>query len=95
MADDCERLCKRHRGPGGMTDPALDPIMESLLENQKGKGRHKCTYCAYELGLERGREEERARIAGVLGLRPPDGRREVVPETGSPAPRKAGIKPED
>lgn len=73
--------CKRHPTHKEVTDPALDPVMESLPNKQGGAGRHKCTYCAYELGVERGREEERARIAGILGLGPPDKRGDADPET--------------
>ena len=64
MADDCER----HRGPMSHTDPALDRIMDSLPENQSGKGRHKCPYCAYERGVAKGRQIERSHIAKWLDV---------------------------
>ena len=31
----------------------LDPIMEELHDSQAGKGRHKCTYCAYIEGYNK------------------------------------------
>ncbi len=32
----------------------LDSMMHKLPDNQSGFGRHKCPYCAYEAGRERG-----------------------------------------
>ena len=64
MADNCEK----HRGQDAETSPHLDHIMDKLPENQSGAGRHKCVYCAYEAGLEAGRQRERHRIAKFLGV---------------------------
>lgn len=53
----------RHRD-----DPATrlpyEQIMRGLADCQFGEGRHKCPYCAYE----RGRDDERRRIAADLGV---------------------------
>ena len=32
----------------------LDNVMQRLPNNQSGKGRHKCPYCAYEAGFQEG-----------------------------------------
>lgn len=32
----------------------LDDLMETLPNNQSGKGRHKCPYCAYQAGYKEG-----------------------------------------
>ncbi len=53
MADKCEK----HFGEGSKADPDMDGIMEKLPPSQAGAGRHKCTYCAYEVGYERGRRD--------------------------------------
>ena len=74
MAEDCDR----HRGPFAETDPIVTRVLEGLPENQSGAARHRCAYCAYECGVERGRELERHRIAKLLGVTP-----EQIDELGS------------
>ena len=44
--------CQIHEG--GSNDKHVEAMMEGLLKNQGGKGRHKCPYCAYERGFEAG-----------------------------------------
>ena len=44
----------------------LEFIMESIRENQGGKGRHKCPYCAYELGFEAGIEHAAGRLRDII-----------------------------
>lgn len=44
--------CVRHRG--GYS--GLEEKMRALDENQGGAGRHKCPYCAYELGFQEGQD---------------------------------------
>ncbi len=50
------------------TDPDTrlpdEQIMRGLADCQFGEGCHKCLYCAYA----RGRDNERRRIAGFLGM---------------------------
>ena len=51
MANDCSK----HIGMRGNPRYSyLEDIMKNLPENQGGAGRHKCPYCAYEKGFERG-----------------------------------------
>ena len=38
------------------SDQTIQKIMADLPEDQGGKGRHKCAACAYQKGLEAGRE---------------------------------------
>ena len=47
--------CQKHKG--GVA--ALDTLMQNLDENQGGKGRHKCPYCAYEEGFKKGIKPEK------------------------------------
>ena len=54
MNETCENSCSKH---GGKYNPAripMDDLMHGLPQNQGGKGRHKCPYCAYELGFSAG-----------------------------------------
>ncbi len=53
MAKDCNKHAGQHNV--GRRKP-LDGIMRGLPKNQSGlnTGRHKCPYCAYELGFEHG-----------------------------------------
>ena len=47
--------CALHAGNHNRaTREPLDSIMERLPNNQSGKGRHKCPYCAYEAGYQDG-----------------------------------------
>ncbi len=47
--------CVKHAGQGNAVYRAgLDQTMSKLPDNQSGKGRHKCPYCAYESGFNRG-----------------------------------------
>lgn len=53
MVDDCVR----HSGQNNESSRReLDDVMQVLPENQSGEGRHKCPYCAYELGLKTGKK---------------------------------------
>jgi len=51
LAEDCVDHAgtsnQEHRTP-------LDSVMERLPNNQSGRGRHKCPYCAYEVGYRDG-----------------------------------------
>jgi len=40
--------------------------MKKIQENQGGKGRHKCPYCAYELGFEAGIEHAARRLRDTI-----------------------------
>lgn len=51
-----ENDCKRHEG-GSLF---RDGLMGTLPRNQGGPGRHKCPYCAYDLGYDAGREQAKA-----------------------------------
>ena len=43
--------CSKHAGSYNMSNRThIDIIMGKLPSNQSGKGRHKCAYCAYEVG---------------------------------------------
>ena len=45
--------CSTHAGPhNGSNRERLDAVMAGLPANQSGRGRHKCPYCAYELGYQ-------------------------------------------
>ena len=57
--------CEKHDGG----DPGLDQLMDNLPSNQGGAGRHKCPYCAYFEGLNKGIEDERIRIAAFLNVK--------------------------
>ena len=47
--------CAIHSGEHNNTKRSkLEQIMTELPENQSGRGRHKCPYCAYERGLRDG-----------------------------------------
>lgn len=47
--------CPIHSGQDNFhTRKKLDRIMNVLDNNQSGKGRHKCPYCAYEKGFKEG-----------------------------------------
>ena len=41
----------------------LDPIVRNLHEDQSGGGRHRCCYCAYELGVKAGYEKAKREAA--------------------------------
>ena len=61
-------VCERHRGCDSEAGPYLDGIMSKLLESQSGAGRHKCAYCAYEKGMQAGREHEKDRLARFMNV---------------------------
>ena len=47
--------CPRHSGKGNLSARLdLDDVMVRLHPNQSGKGRHKCPYCAYQMGFNAG-----------------------------------------
>ena len=47
------RMCLKHHGSDNLIHrERYDSVMQELLENQSGVGRHKCPYCAYERGQE-------------------------------------------
>lgn len=47
--------CVKHAGQAnGANRSQLDQTMAVLPDNQAGEGRHKCPYCAYEVGFKRG-----------------------------------------
>lgn len=47
--------CVKHAGQSNAANrDRLDQTMSELPDNQSGKGRHKCPYCAYEAGFNRG-----------------------------------------
>ena len=55
--------CTKHAGKDNLSNRvSLDELMIKLPANQSGKGRHKCSYCAFEAGF-------RAGVASVSGDR--------------------------
>ncbi len=47
--------CVHHAGNHNLSNrKSLDSVMARLPNNQSGKGRHKCPYCAYEAGYQDG-----------------------------------------
>lgn len=47
--------CFKHAGQGTVSGRRdLDDMMRELPNNQSGAGRHKCPYCAYQLGYKSG-----------------------------------------
>ncbi len=47
--------CQKHHGQHNIANrKQLDPILKEFPENQSGEGRHKCPYCAYEMGYANG-----------------------------------------
>lgn len=59
--------CRHHSGKA--SEDAREPydqFMRDLPNNQSGAGRHKCPYCAYELG----REHYRTEVAKFLSCLP-------------------------
>lgn len=47
--------CAIHAGKqNALRRESLDNVMQRLPNNQSGKGRHKCPYCAYEAGFQDG-----------------------------------------
>lgn len=54
MADDCQK----HRSTSWReSHPELEALMRRLRECQAGAGRHKCAYCAYEIGFVHGNRQ--------------------------------------
>ena len=49
-----DKDCAVHGGRDNSARCKLDEIMMALPENQGGKGRHKCPYCAYDIGFQHG-----------------------------------------
>lgn len=50
-----KEICSRHAGKDNSLERTPhDSLMRSLPENQSGVGRHKCPYCAYEIGYRDG-----------------------------------------
>ena len=48
-------MCSDHSGQHNEFNRSLlDPKIRDLPDNQSGRGRHKCVYCAYLLGLDDG-----------------------------------------
>lgn len=48
--------CPRHSGiENEQRREPFDKVMAELPDNQSGKGRHKCPYCAYQQGFNQGR----------------------------------------
>ena len=60
MSKDCTKHDLFHKRK------SLELVMETLRENQGGKGRHKCPYCAYELGFAAGIEHAAGRLRDVI-----------------------------
>ena len=56
--------CTKHDTP--LKRQHLESIMKKIQENQGGKGRHKCPYCAYELGFEAGIEHAARRLRDTI-----------------------------
>jgi len=57
--------CHLHSGAQNeLNRNPYDAIMKNLGENQSGKGRHKCPYCAYD----QGRMDYRSRMAEYLNM---------------------------
>ena len=56
--------CTKHDTP--QKRQQLETIMNGILENQGGAGRHKCAYCAYERGFEEGIRHAAARLKDML-----------------------------
>ena len=43
--------CPKHSGQNNQVNrPGLDTVLRRLPNNQSGAGRHKCPYCAYQIG---------------------------------------------
>lgn len=56
--------CTKHDTPAKRNH--LESIMKNIQENQGGKGRHKCPYCAYELGFEAGIAHAAGRLRDII-----------------------------
>ena len=55
MTRPIQKDCFKHAGQSNdLNRTLLDGIVSNLPDNQSGKGRHKCPYCAYELGMKHG-----------------------------------------
>ena len=64
MVRSSRKDCVKHAGQGNAAYRfGLDQTMSELPDNQSGKGRHKCAYCAYESGIRRGRADALNEIA--------------------------------
>ena len=47
--------CPEHSGQNNKENRlVLDTVLRRLSNNQSGAGRHKCAYCAYQIGHTRG-----------------------------------------
>ena len=47
--------CPQHSGQNNQVNRlVLDTVLRGLPNNQSGAGRHKCAYCAYQIGHTRG-----------------------------------------
>ena len=47
--------CPKHSGQNNEVNRlGLDTVLRGLPDNQSGAGRHKCPYCAYQIGHMRG-----------------------------------------
>ncbi|MCY4465555.1 MAG: hypothetical protein OXE46_08465 [Chloroflexi bacterium] len=49
-----DRICHRHKKARDSARTDLDEVICRLPKNQGRPGRHKCPYCAYELGFAAG-----------------------------------------
>ena len=59
-----QKDCVKHAGKINAENRAqLDQTMRKLPENQSGKGRHKCAYCAYEAGFNHGFRKALAKVS--------------------------------
>lgn len=59
--------CPTHSGRDGENARIpLDDVMRNLPNNQAGEGRHKCPYCAFEVGRRRGQQEARQEIIQMI-----------------------------
>ncbi len=44
----------------------IDSVVKDIHEDQSGRVRHKCSYCAYEKGLEAGYEKAKKDVVRSL-----------------------------
>ena len=58
--------CSYHGGPDSFFRSDFDAIIKELPLSQAGEGRHKCPYCAYQLGYSDGLKEVEKKIVEIL-----------------------------
>lgn len=64
--------CPLHAGKHNQTHRRpLDSTMNTLPDNQSGRGRHKCAYCAYQAGYDHAVTRMRKHLADMGNTPPP------------------------